>query len=319
MTLFKTDEELQQVFPAATSGLSVTTVQPYLDDAVITHILPIVDAKQFLKLLELYESDKLSNVQKTAWAHIQSAAAKFAAISYMPFAAMQISDGGAVAVETGERRSLFKYEKAQAIEETERLAYSALNLLLLHMEQHEAVFDIWRDSPAYNVIKNSLLPNADVFSKHADIRNSRTLFFRLRVVIQRREMQLLRAAVGAKLAKVVQENVSAPSPAREIKALFDYLRTYLANRILADSMNVLQVDFVRAGLLSFAANSSDQSSELKAADPRVLQNVYDELHETSQAALADLHNYIADNQDDYPLYKIGAEMSEDNRKTFWMI
>lgn len=230
--------EINQWFPN-TSFMDdeVPNIQPYLNAAERTHLLPILGRKLYLFLLSEYATDGKYTNEHTPdlLEHSQAVVILFGIYGALPALNVTINTSGGLTVGSSSNMTPASKDRSdKLIEATFTHANDAVEQLLLYLEDNSVHFidesgnELWKQSESYWNKTGCLIFTAHEFNEIVNIDNSRILFNRIYPAMRLMERTKLRPAFGTVIIKQLIDRKMKKQLTETDKELLEHMQTALA-------------------------------------------------------------------------------------------
>lgn len=171
---------------------NIESIRPYIEEAEIKYIKPILGSAFYEELLAEYESsgsgsgDPIESFEELLM-KIQRPLVYFAYAMYAPTGNIQISDSGFHIATTETKKTAFQWQVTDAVDSWLELAHQGIDQLLEFLELNIEDYPSWKDSDGYTVFRETFITTAKEFSGFVNIHNSRRVFITLKSIMKKVE------------------------------------------------------------------------------------------------------------------------------------
>lgn len=289
--------EINAWFPN-TSFLDDTppNIQPYLNAAERTHLLPILGTPLYKFLLSEYDTNgNYTNEHTTELlSHAQAVIILFGIYGALPALNVTINTSGGLTVGSSTNMTPASKDRSdKLIEATFTHANDAVEQLLLYLENNSHYFlntdssgELWRESESYWQKTGCLIFTAKEFNEIVNIDNSRILFNRIYPSIRLMERTKLRPAFGTKIISQLITRKMDKSLTETDKELLEHMQTALALLTVPQSEELSKPDSIHgykpADCITLAESEISLAKSILRAHPADYPDYYENVpgHET---------------------------------------
>lgn len=246
--------EINQWFPN-TSFIDdqAPNIQPYLNAAERTHLLPVLGLPLYRFLLSEYEKDEKYTNEHTPelLERSQAVVILFGIYGALPALNVTINTSGGLTVGSSSNMTPASKDRSdKLIESTFTHANDAVEQLLLYLEDNSTYFtdkegnELWKQSESYWRKTGCLIFTAREFNEIVNIDNSRILFNRIYPAMRLMERTKLRPAFGMKtIVQLINRKMDKKLTDTD-KELLEHLQTALALLTVPQSEELSKPDSI---------------------------------------------------------------------------
>lgn len=300
------DTEFKQFYSAINRNMDWCTLEPFITQAEEIYIIPFISQEFYDTLHTEYQAtDTIADIkQAKAFSLIRMALAYYTIYQGMPHLNTRIADAGIMEnVNEGTqpaRQWVFYHNRWEAC----KTAYAFLDIALAYMEKEIAggatEFDDFKNSDAYTITKDLLIPNATTFNQFYNIQESRKSYVAFRPYIRKAE-QLHLKPVLCDLFDEIKTQYLAGTLTAENTALLPYIQRILAEYTMIEAIPDINIIHDSDGFKVIENPHSSVISQQALAN--MIQQLNTKAETNSAQFKIELENFIYANLDDYPTYK----------------
>jgi hypothetical protein len=201
MKLLSTIKEVQAQVPVLpTSNLNQVT--PYLSSAERNYVQLVIGREQYAALVEAYEAAEKKVEQITdpvvreAVVISQRIISNLGYYAAIPLLNVNIGASGMTVFSNEDTKQAFKWQVDEVKYSLIELGFTAIEDLLIHLEESPDIFHLYIDSDQYRLNERFLIQQASVFSGAFNIGGSRYIFQMLSSLMKRVEDQTVKRLFG---------------------------------------------------------------------------------------------------------------------------
>lgn len=317
MALIKTINELN-LYVGVAAAAKLELITPLIKRAEQKYIIPEIGQAQYDDLNTAYNSGNALSVQLAALLpQVQLPLANFAALLYIPFAEVIMSEAGIQRMETASNKTAHVRQVERLEASLITAGYEGLEAMLKFLEANKTTYTIWAGSSAYTISKELFINNASEFQQYVNIDNSRRLFQKMRQTIKKIEDFTIKSIVGSDLFAAIKTQITAGTLTAENTALMGFIKPAVAHLAIADSLTEMIAQLSpESGLINISIGAMDRVSQKEIAkdnfvDARIKKELAD-----GQVYLAQLSDYLIEKVSIYPLYENSSAYSPTSNATF---
>lgn len=283
------DKETLKKHVGISKQLDYATAQPYIERAEHEFLIPEIGAAAYNDIIAFIDSVGTPEATDELTKKAEAAITNITLYLAFDILTVQVSDAGIQRAESETHKTAYQYQEVNLKNNLIDSGYEVLGVLLEYLEDNKGTFTIWAgDTTIYNRFKNLTVHTPSLFSDVFDIKNSWSVFFRLRSTIKKIEDLCLQPVMGsAFLAEIKAEIVADDNTNADLITIIRKAVVYLT---LADAASSKVVQFGKDG--AFEVRRAGTS--IKKEDP---------------AEVTRLSEFINENEDDGNKY---LKMLEDH-------
>ncbi len=325
--LFKTIDEIKEFCPMIGSS-DFINFAPFIDQAERDFIKPYIGKELYDDIVAAYNTEEgsgsgtsISAEQTLLLLKIQSALAFYMEYLWIPSGQVSIGDSGIRVSVTETNKPAFAWQIKDLRRECLRMAGSAMDDLLLFLEENKIDYPLWTESEAYLNYKSTFIASAKEFTKYfAALGNSRMNFLAIYPTIQRIEEFIIQSELGKtfydelKAEFQLAEQGSGISISEANIPVIIFIKKTVAQLTMAQAIRELSAQIDERGIIQInnSANSQVVDAVQNAIDTTI-SKLETGCERDGRAYLLLLKNFLKDNIDNYPTYK--ASTSYDSNTT----
>ncbi|SDM40692.1 DUF6712 family protein [Pedobacter antarcticus] len=304
MKLIKTIEEVRKFVPVLSTA-AIDNVSPYLSNAERNYILLVIGPAQFNALVEEYNSASgdteliMDPVIRHAVEIAQKVIANLGYYTAIPILNVNVGDSGITVFSNSDTKQAFQWQVDEIKASFLELGFSAIEELLIHLEQSPDIFHYYMDSEQFMRNERFLIREAAVFSDNFNIGGSRYVFQMLAALMKRVEDQTVKRLYGAEFF----ENLKKDEPAGKIKVLVqDYIIPGIALLTGAKALVERTITFKNGiASINLEGNFSAEKNNTPATRDQVTAMAAQLMNDGNQF-LQDGLEYLVHNVQEFPAY-----------------
>lgn len=298
--------DFKKFFPAINKNTDWCTIEPLVEQAEELYIIPYI-SQEFYDVLETeYQtSGVIADATKaTVFRQLKIALAYYTMFHGFDSLHTRIGDAGVNENSNTDATPVRQWVFNSARWKACVTGYQYLDLALRSMEKQveagNADFDTFKDSEAYTITRDLLIPNANTFNQFYNIGKSRKAYIALRPYIRKAEVLHIKPLL-CELYTEISGQYKTNTLTVENAAVVPYLQRLLAEKTILEAMP--DINIVNDG------NGWKIIENVNAVDISAtnLQNMMQQLLSKAELNASqfqiDLENFLYKNLDDYPTYK----------------
>lgn len=230
---------------------------------------------------------------------LSEAVAHLALMHYAPFGQLQISSAGIQIVSTTEIKQAFEWQIKGLVKECSLQGWSAVESALEYLESLTSgeLFDVWKNTPFYELSKKTLISTLRQFEKYSSLGHSRVLFNKLLPILTDQEQDVIKPALGSSLWAAI---TSPPVGTTEEKlTLLKKVKDHAAKALVfltlgrgfQDTLMILSDN----GPMIIEAMQSRNTDAVKAAPKEIVEAMALRYQANGEATLRQLIEFCQDN------------------------
>lgn len=312
------DTEFKTFYPAINRNTDWCTIKPFVQQAEDLEIVPAIGQAFYDVLHAEYDSTgTIANAVKAqTFRFLRTALAYYAMYIGLPQLNLRTGDAGTNEASASDvmpvRQWVFNVNRW----ETLKTAAKYLDMALAHAEGQvyadNADYAAFKNSTAFTISQELLIPNARVFQRFYNINTSRRAYTKIRPFIEKAEKMWLLPSLGPLFDLVKTEHAAANLSAANT-ALLPYLQQLLAERTMTVAMP--DINIVNDGegwqILENTAMAS-MAGNLKES----MQQLHTAAEQNAAQYEIQLKNFLYANLADYPVFRDSPynELTEDENE-----
>lgn len=280
--------EINAWFPNTSfMGNETPNIQPYLNAAERTHLLPILGTPLYQFLLEEYKTkDPYTNGHTPdLLERAQAVIILFGIYGAIPALNVTINTSGGLTVGSSSNMTPASKDRSEKLmEATYTHANDAVEQLLLYLEDNSPHFvnasgdELWKQSESYWQKMGCLIFTAKEFNEIVNIDNSRILFNRIYPSIRLMERVKLRPAFGTKTITQLITRKMDKTLTETDKELLEHMQTALALLTVPQSEELSKPDSIHgykpAECIAIAESEISLATSILRAHPSDYPDYY---------------------------------------------
>lgn len=299
--LIRTTEELKTVLGAVNKNMSFGSILPYIEQAALTHLVPVLGTEILAELEARLLEDDQTPAFVELLATVRRPLAYFALLEALPFLNVRIGDAGVLEA-TSANAAPTRQWSYQGVElATAKNAEVFLDAAVRYLETHQAAWPAWSTSEACTLRRGQLMPDAVTLSRYLNLQGSRRAYLAFQPFLERAENLYLRPMVSGDLLDVLKERLMGGVQTPQDTALLQRLRPALAQLALAEALPELSISMAGAGMsvltdsyvVKQRLSSPQEELERLAGRARTLADRY----------VTELRQFLDRNVEAYPEYQ----------------
>jgi len=298
--LINSTEELSSVMGAVNADLNFATIQSFIDDAELNHVIPAIGYGLYDALTA---GGVLSDKQTRAKAMLQKAVANFAVHYFVAFGAVRIAETGIMVLK--DNRQLPASDKKTYLLRMQSRAdgYKALEAAINYLESNQADFPQYIADDAHANNRSLYVNTTAAFSQGFELRDNAEVFQRLRGVIKTVEENYIDPLLGDTLSAALRQAILDNSTTDAQKKLIAKIASASAPLTIAEAIPYRLINFDSEGLVTATLKGNIENVEVSTeGDLRRLQGVMNATLAKGQSELAKLTKFLNNNAADYTGY-----------------
>ncbi|MFA9221020.1 MAG: DUF6712 family protein [Sediminibacterium sp.] len=301
---FKNIQEFKAANPRIAANTSLEVLTPFITQVETEVLIPVLSQTQYDDLNTKYLNTNMSADEKTLVDKIQKALAPLVMSAAAPEMNLTISDLGMQMHSSENAKQPFQWMIRDYQRSRERVGYSALEQMLIYLEQKKLVFTLWAASASFTEYKECYINTALDFSNLVNIRNHRFTFLALKPFMKDVEEEHIVPMIGATYnaaLKAIINAGSAPSAANAKVILL--IQKAVAHLTIAEAIPLLGIEISSLGfIVTSVVSSTDNDTEKKAAPNEFLSNTIEFQKQKGKSALKLLRDLLYSSATDYPTF-----------------
>jgi len=301
------DTEFKRFYPAANRNMAWCTLEPFIQQAEDSFIIPAIGLPFYQVLETEYQADgEIANGAKAyTFRLLRTALANYAMYLALPQLNLRIGDAGVNETSASDINPVRQWTFNTGRWESAKTAYQYLDMALSDMETQVIAgntdYEAFKNDEAYTESKELLIPNARKFQRYYNLQNSRRSYTTLRPYIQKAEELNLRPILGPLLDEIKTEFLANTLTA-ENEAILPLIQQLLAEYTVV--LALPDLNFVNDGdgwrvIENQYGVGSGQDSNLR----NQLQQMHTRAEQNAAQFEIALKDQLYANLDDYPTFR----------------
>ncbi len=232
----------------------IKTLRPYIEQAQIKFIKPVLGAALYNALVAEYESSgsSSSTTMSDLLEQVQRPLAYLSYSLYLPTGNIMASDSGIHISVTDTKKQAFQWQVDEFQNSLLELGFTAIEELYIFLEENLEDYPTWESSEAYTTFRETFIQTAKEFQKYINIHSSRRVFVAIMPVMKKIEEFEIANVLGEDLYNEMKEDLTGGSGSGSGEA------------ILAEHQEILPWIKAACAHLTVARAATDQNIELNA-------------------------------------------------------
>jgi hypothetical protein len=306
------DTDFKTFCPAINRNTDWSTVEPFITEAEDFFIIPAIGEDFYLELDGEYQAtgEIADATLSKIFRYLKFALANFTSYLALMRLNMRFGDAGAHETNTADIAPVRQWVFNGNRYELSKTAYNYLDKALSVMESEaldgNADLDSFKNSAAWTVSRELLIPNAATFQKYYNINSSRRAFVQLRPYIQKAEELYLKGVLCElfPLLKAAHTGGDFTGGSAPLEALLEPARRLLAEQTLLQA--IPDLNFVKAAEGWMITDNSFEAKPQADHRSHSVQQLITRAEQNAAAYEIALKNAIYSDLDEYPAYRDGA-------------
>lgn len=318
--LVKTINDIREYMPVAKSD-KIENISPFVQQAERDFIIPYISKTQYDLINAAYNAapPTLTTAQTDLLKKIQPALVLYAYYLWIPTGQLQISDSGIRIANTAEMKTAFQWQIADLRKSILAQAGSAMEELLVFMEEKKSDYPNWAASSAYTEYKDSFIANAKEFTQHFSLLgNSRINFLAVRSQMKAVEEMQIQAELGDDFYTELKNQHIANTLSANNKKVVSKLKHIIANYTINKALAMLAVTINENGILQLNnTGNSNAIDNRQPADNAAIKRLELQSLADGDGYLKKLKEFLKTNITDYPTYAASSAYNAETTDTYF--
>jgi hypothetical protein len=301
--LFKPDvdgyaTQLKAHYSSIQQNLSFATIESYIEQSELTHILPLLGQAQYNGLLTNFNNNSLSAAQSKLLIYVRRALVYYIFADNLQYLDMFISDTGTREASVDETYALPMWKFNKMLRSLAASADNFAEQLLEFLEANQSDYPDWATeaNPAYTFATELLINSGKALNLYLPLSSSRRVFLRLRPFLKRVEQNEVINTISQALLDAYK---TAPE-AERFQAINSWLIEAVAYLAFAKALPILNLVNTGEGYqLSSYNDGVIQNYVMDLDTKKALQATYEK---DGLSNLAKIKTYLDTHIADYPEY-----------------
>ena len=187
------DTDFKSFYPAVNTNMQWCTLHPYVEQAEEMYIIPYISQEFYEEMETEYQlSGTIADEEKAkAFKYLRTALAYYTMYEAIPHLNARIADAGINENMNGDtapvRQWVFNNSQWKACKKGYAFLDKALAYMEAQIQDGNTDFDTFKDSDAYTITRDLLIPTASIFNEYYNIQKSRKAYVALRPFIRKAE------------------------------------------------------------------------------------------------------------------------------------
>lgn len=182
--------------------------------------------------------------------------------------AVHISDAGIQRVESTDRKTAYQYQEQNLRANLLESGLETLGVALDFMEDNKEDYDEWSDDAVfYNKYKYLLIHKPSIFQNYIDIRNSWSLFFKLRPIIKMVEDFEIEGVIGSEFLTELKDEIKEDGTTNA--TLIEMIRKAVAFYTISKAVQMKLVNILPDGSLRLRQGDNRAAKEDAVENERI--------------------------------------------------
>lgn len=300
------DTEFKKFYPSINRNMDWCTLESFIEQAELNHIIPAISQEFFDVLKDEYEANgQIADAEKaTTFRLIRFALAYYTIYDALPELGARIADAGTTENNNQDTMPIRQWVYKDLRWNVYQKAYRYLDMALAFMEgqvnEENADFDDFKDSEAYTEGRELLISNAAEFQNYYNIGSSRYTFVALMPSIRKAQQRHLQPVLCDLYDEILSQYKQGTLTDAN-KALIPYIRQLLAEYTIIESMP--DINWLNDGSAWKVVEEPTLSSMSIQTIQNMIQELLSKAERNAAAFKIQMENFIYANLDDYPTYK----------------
>lgn len=328
------DTDFEQFYPSINTNMAWKSLEPYAYQAEQCYIVPWISEAYYQELSLVYNKLPIAQVIQLCtptnsqafveeipvadlvFYYLRAASAYYTVYHSMPHINTSIGDAGIFEKTpdntTPVRQWTFNTTRWDALIKGYEFLDKAIMLMESEIDVDINAFKKYRNSTAYSVSKDLLIPSATTLSEHVNIKGSRRAYISMRPYIRKSEALYLRAILGTGFFTEIKAEHKAGTLTAANALLLPYIQAYLAECTVYEATP--EINIYNQGDGWKVLETTDGMNMSKDAQANMIQNIITKSKANQDFYLAELEGFLYKNIDDYPTFKADTTANEDHEE-----
>lgn len=316
------DYNFKEHYPDVNRNMAWAELSPYIRQATRRFVLPFIGQDIYDDIADLVEAGTALNTpQQEFLERLRDAVAYYTIMVVLPKKKTIISSMGAlenVATENTTASSLwgFKTTLWSVAQDADRSMDELLEYMEAQVKDENNYFNLWVNTDAYNVGRSDFFRTTVEFQEFQNINSSRRTFLAMLPIIKQVSKRHIIPVISQALYDEIANQIKATGLTSVNETILEYIRTAQAAWTVHYAADKLPILPDQDG---FRIISNAEAVDQRAYSAEVTQNAITAIkysaEQDARNATADLVAFLADNAEDYPLWK-DSTSNPDNNENF---
>lgn len=301
--LIITLEDLQEAVPVS-EGLKIERVRPYLKNAEVVYLVPML-GKDLLAELDTALEATPSELQAELIGHLRFALGNLAMMDFAPVNMATVGESGTVEINTEGAQRAGQWVARDQMAGYISGGFRRLEEAIRFLEENREHFASWETSSYYLKGRNLILPSALVFDDYYNIGKSGWLYLQLLAHLRMTEDGIAREMLGTNFLLEIKNWIAGGEEGQsaEQKEVIRLLRTAVASETMARAIPRLAVAIGTEGVTLSLTNTTQSVRAIKPATPEEKQELIRLAQLDAAEYKGELVKFLKANADLFPTWK----------------
>ncbi|WP_316780376.1 DUF6712 family protein [Pedobacter antarcticus] len=299
--------EIKEHYSAIQSGLNISDIKSYIDDAINLHLVRAIGLQQYSDLVAMKNKEDSSAAQKHLIFQLQRSAAGFTLAYYTNSGAVQINSAG-ISVIKGNNSAPVSDKKLAALKkQCMSDGYRSLEHAVILMENSPLVFTAYHTSQERQIQRSRILSVSTEYS-NSGILITPQLCQALTGFQQSIEQDIIEPLLGENLLKHIKACLLSGPVSPKEQQLIDKIRLVMSRLILAEAILYLPIVINEDDGCFDLSPNADSSNQIHAAVQNRLVRAMIMMRDNGESNLESLRKWLKKNALEFSTYTLPAEI-----------
>ena len=328
------DTDFKLFYPAINRNMAWPTLEPYVKQAEECYIAPWISDAFYQEIelcyLDLPKTEVIALCNPTGFHktkidsipakdlvvyYLRIASAYYTIYTSMPHLNMRFGDAGLLETNpddaTPVRQWVYKDARWNALMTGYKYLDKAIALMESEIADGSVEYEKYRNSTAYSVSKELLIPNADTMDGFVNIKGSRRAYIGLRPYIRKAEKLYLKPLLREQFDEIKTQH-TAGTLTTENAALLAYMQPLLAEYTIIEATP--EINLVNQGDGWKVLDTTDGMTSSKDSYKEAIQHLINKAASNADYFKAELEGFLYENITDYPTFE-ASDANKDAAST----
>ncbi|MDR6565458.1 head-tail connector protein [Chitinophaga ginsengisegetis] len=299
MALLRTIPEVKQWLRVDFSDRDEIAL-PNIAKAEKRYIIPVLGKELYQQLADQYNTDSLTEANKTLLDYVQAALTPLAYLLELPLINTRITDNG-LRKQGSPESPVFKWDYQEIKQTLEDSGMEATDNLLEFLEAHSDDYPEWKTSTAHEAYTRYFIKTGREFSNYYQLLHPRAIFMYLLPVISTVEDLYINASIGEGFAAYLK-GLTAPTALEE--KVLRLVKTAICHFAVFQACSRMGVSFTNLGFTVLLSDPETYKGNQQTAEVKRLEMMRSHVEQIGQKYLSDLQALLNKNATPvvFPLY-----------------
>lgn len=313
MALIKNTADFKVHAPAMWSSFKYEDVLPGITHVETKIIKKLIGTAQYDALNTAYNTPPLTQAQTDLLAKLQPALANLVMWILVPQLNVGFTNGGLTVPNSANVSPAAQWRVEDFIKSVKNIGFEAIDSMLEFMETNKANYPLWTSDPSYTITKDSFINSATDFTdQFSQLQNSRWLYWNIRPIMKRLEIDLIQSNIGEGLYAELKTQIAGNTVSANNEKILKFIRPAIAYATISEAVDEAGLKMDEYGLTIFENENSQTLSVRKNAPEIRVSKLQQHCKSIADAKIIALTTYLHTNASTYPLFEADTTVNKQD-------